>query len=558
MARKLVASSSQYLESDWATISAPPFSMAIWWRPANTSTQSESFSIQDKDEPDKYVALGSRSDGSTFRARFRYVTNYVWGGALSADQWAHVAVSVGSLNLNSANLYTNGNKATGSSAELFSANYDRIAIGALRDSTPSNYSDGDVAEAAVWSVVLTDDEMGALAAGVRPIHVRPDALLFYAPLWREEDEDYVGGVSLTAGGSPTVATGHPPIIWQVPAWVVPFGEAGGGGETQTIALNAISSTSEVYQPAVTPGAVTISLNAIESTSTVYQPVVTAGAVTVALNTIDSTSQVFEPAVTVGAVTIALDTIDSASEVYQPAITTGSVTIALDTIPSTSEVYQPALSIGPVTIALETIVSTAQVFDIAVTVGAVTIELNTIESTSQVFEPAIVTGTIIELNTIASTSEVFQPAITVGAVTIALDTIASTAQVFQPAVGVGASLIELDTIASTSEVYQPAVSIGPVTIALNTIDSTAQVFEPAVTVGAVAIALNAIASTAQVFPPFVGTGVEQGIALGFIPSTAQVFTLVLSAISADRTYRIVSELRTATIAGADRIYVVTGE
>jgi len=80
--------------------------------------------------------------------------------------------------------------------------------------------DGDVAEAALWDTDLTDDEIAALAQGFSPSMVRPDQLLAYAPLIRDEDrdlQDRAGGFTPTS--SPTVAD-HPRIIYPPPKRIV--------------------------------------------------------------------------------------------------------------------------------------------------------------------------------------------------------------------------------------------------------------------------------------------------------------------------------------------------
>ena len=53
--------------------------------------------------------------------------------------------------------------------------------------------------------------MAGLDAGYSPLFVRPQNLVFYAPLVREA-VDIVGGVALTPTNSPTISV-HPPIIY---------------------------------------------------------------------------------------------------------------------------------------------------------------------------------------------------------------------------------------------------------------------------------------------------------------------------------------------------------
>lgn len=84
-------------------------------------------------------------------------------------------------------------------------------IGALDRASPIHHMEGRVAEVGIWDVALDDDEIAALASGFSPLFIRPQSLVYYAPLIRDEDEDRVGGLSLTATNTPTVGT-HPRVF----------------------------------------------------------------------------------------------------------------------------------------------------------------------------------------------------------------------------------------------------------------------------------------------------------------------------------------------------------
>jgi hypothetical protein len=88
-------------------------------------------------------------------------------------------------------------------------NENKIGIGALNRLTPAAYFDGKVAEAAIWSAALTDAEVASLGKGVSPRLIRPQSLVFYAPLIRNL-VDVRGGRTLTNNNTATVAT-HPRV-----------------------------------------------------------------------------------------------------------------------------------------------------------------------------------------------------------------------------------------------------------------------------------------------------------------------------------------------------------
>jgi hypothetical protein len=90
-------------------------------------------------------------------------------------------------------------------------NYDRVAFGMLRDNSPGSPFDGKAADIAMWDVILTPAEAAIYIAGYSPLFIRPQSLVAYWPLIRPT-YDIIGGLTMTAGGSPVVSA-HQPIIY---------------------------------------------------------------------------------------------------------------------------------------------------------------------------------------------------------------------------------------------------------------------------------------------------------------------------------------------------------
>ena len=63
---------------------------------------------------------------------------------------------------------------------------------------------GQMAEVGIWNVALTDAEIASLADGMTCDKVRPQSLVFYAPLVRELI-DARGGLTITNNNTATVA-----------------------------------------------------------------------------------------------------------------------------------------------------------------------------------------------------------------------------------------------------------------------------------------------------------------------------------------------------------------
>lgn len=108
-------------------------------------------------------------------------TNY--SNIPSTRAWHHLC---GTYDLSTMTLYTDGSSvgSVGNTKASFVVASDSVFFGST-----SEQFDGALAEAALWSAALTTDEVTALAKGVRPIVIRPEALVYYVPLL---SQDYLG------------------------------------------------------------------------------------------------------------------------------------------------------------------------------------------------------------------------------------------------------------------------------------------------------------------------------------------------------------------------------
>ena len=85
---------------------------------------------------------------------------------------------------------------------------DTVTVGA-RWATTLQYKQGDIAEVGIWNVALTAAEIESLADGMTCDKVRPQSLVFYAPLVRDLI-DVKGGLTITNNNTATVAN-HPRV-----------------------------------------------------------------------------------------------------------------------------------------------------------------------------------------------------------------------------------------------------------------------------------------------------------------------------------------------------------
>jgi hypothetical protein len=214
MSRLFDDGSNEYLEIDSSPVASEPFTLACWFYSDNIADRQSLICLADKDVADNYHSLRANGtgagdpisalsyDGDSERASTS--TGY------SANTWHH-ACGVWAADNDRRAYIDGGSKGTNSNNQNVSG-IDRISIGRNGDSTPANYMSGRIAEAAIWSAALTDAEVAILAKGYSPLFVRPQSLVAYWPLIRDEDQDRVGGYDLTAYNTPSIAV-HLPMIY---------------------------------------------------------------------------------------------------------------------------------------------------------------------------------------------------------------------------------------------------------------------------------------------------------------------------------------------------------
>jgi hypothetical protein len=144
-------------------------------------------------------------------SNFSDQANITRTGTLADLTWYHWCVTVSAAD--GARFYIDGVSAgTDATVSMANNNPTKSVIGAYDASGSGSFQQhwsGDAAEAGVWNKVLTAAEVASLADGFTCNKVRPDALVFYAPLIREL-QDVKGGLTITNNNTATVAN-HPRV-----------------------------------------------------------------------------------------------------------------------------------------------------------------------------------------------------------------------------------------------------------------------------------------------------------------------------------------------------------
>lgn len=198
-----------YIEATSAVATAVPITIAAWFYPDANNVAQTIVGITASGATNARFTLQCQSTGNL---RAAVQAGAATAGAdttttISATTWQHgVAVFTGNAS-RTAYLNAGGNATNTSSVTPSAAALNRTTIGTQwRNQVRENYFDGRIAEVGIWNVALTLAEIESLADGFKPTVIRPQSLLFYAPLIRETI-DHRGGLSLTANATSVIE--HP-------------------------------------------------------------------------------------------------------------------------------------------------------------------------------------------------------------------------------------------------------------------------------------------------------------------------------------------------------------
>jgi hypothetical protein len=209
-----------------AVKTAYPFTMACWFNADALPSDHALMALCHSGINDRSAIVDVWNDSGSYRVYVR-VCNISWssvcktGNTFNLNEWNHAA-GVFTSNVSRA-AYLNGSSASASDPKAMPG-CNRTSIGALMRTTGCNWFSGKIAEAAIWNVALSSEQIGVLASGVSPVFVRPSELLAYWPVIRDvsgEWNDRVGGYALDVKkGTPEVDS-HCPIIYPAPAQTLP-------------------------------------------------------------------------------------------------------------------------------------------------------------------------------------------------------------------------------------------------------------------------------------------------------------------------------------------------
>jgi len=209
----------QRLTATPTPVTAPPFTMACWFRPENdTDNQvlmgSSTGTVIAADRHLLQLRGDVAGDPLSINSQDGPTTGYVeTTTGITPNTWHHACGVFAASNSRSVYLDAGG-KAT-DTTEVTPDDLVLWSIGCqYRADAPTRrlHFTGRIAEAAVWNVALTDVEVAILAAGYSPTFVRPASIVAYWPLIRLLPGMWGDTYPLSAENSPP-AEAHAPILY---------------------------------------------------------------------------------------------------------------------------------------------------------------------------------------------------------------------------------------------------------------------------------------------------------------------------------------------------------
>jgi hypothetical protein len=226
MARTATATAGQRLTNANAIVTIEPLSMACWFNPAALDTNRVLMSVAASGNNDDFFLLftdnqpkltarkGNAAESGNAAATATPVTG-VWQHACGT--WTSST---------SRACYLNGaNKGTNTTSIAFGGALNRTGIFHNARADQDMVANATIAEAAIWNVVLTDEEVAALGKGYSPRLIRPTALRGYWPIFGNaspEPDFWKNGFSMTIGGTLAKASHKSGLIYPVPPSVIGF------------------------------------------------------------------------------------------------------------------------------------------------------------------------------------------------------------------------------------------------------------------------------------------------------------------------------------------------
>jgi len=181
-------STSNYLQLVAAPVAAVPLTMACWFRVGSGGNWQSLINLNNPTAANGRNAFSlMRNDGNQIQIDTADGSSGVsaTAGTVTTGAWHHAGGVFSAVN--SRRAYFNGVGGSVESSSRTPSGLGRTTVGAKNNNGSVIDASGNalIAEAAIWNVALSDEEMALLAKGIAPSLIRPQALVAYLPLVRD-------------------------------------------------------------------------------------------------------------------------------------------------------------------------------------------------------------------------------------------------------------------------------------------------------------------------------------------------------------------------------------
>ncbi len=212
MAARLTSASSQFYSLASVAISAYPFTIVGWFKPATFTTRQTLVSIGASASSNK---LSINYDGTgtpkALRANVSGSSSDSWNNSTGVTNatWHHFALRITSATVRELLLDAAGKVAGSATSIAYPAGLNRSRIGQQADSGGGSFYDGAIEHVGIYNIAVSDAMLTQLATpGCDCRDVEPSSL---AVLWELQTAtdvaDYCGAKALTQNATPTTDTG---------------------------------------------------------------------------------------------------------------------------------------------------------------------------------------------------------------------------------------------------------------------------------------------------------------------------------------------------------------
>lgn len=204
---------SNRLTTSSVPVSTVPLTLACWFKSTSLTLSQALIVLSLPSDTINFYMINAAGgvSGDPLRAQKTSPAGNVTAdsSAYSSSTWNHAA---GTFTSTSVTSWLNGSSFTTNGSLATEPTVTATCIGArLANNTAQGFVSGDIAEVGIWNVALTASEILSLSKGVVCSLIRPQSLVFYAPLIRDL-VDIKGSLTITNNNSTTVSN-HPRIYY---------------------------------------------------------------------------------------------------------------------------------------------------------------------------------------------------------------------------------------------------------------------------------------------------------------------------------------------------------